>query len=167
MAEKKEETKTVLERTYTVPLRKEWLKKAPYKRAKKAVTGLKKFLLKHMKGTEVKVGKIVNDFIWKHGIKNPPHKVKVTATKDDKGVVKTELFGHKYEEKKKEAKVEKSKLDEAKEKLLGKETVKKVEAEAKEAAKEDKKEEKKPAKKPAAKKVPSAHELAEKKKTSK
>lgn len=142
MAEKKVESKDVLERTYNVPLRREWLKKAKYKRAKKAITALKEFLLKHMKGSEVKVGKRANEKVWKHGIKNPPHHLKVTVTKDDKGIIKAELFGHKYAEKKKEGKVEKTKLEEAKEKFLGKETVKKVEEEAKEAVEKDKKEEK-------------------------
>ena len=45
-AEKKPEI--VLERTYNVPLRKEWLKVPKYKRAKKAVTALRQFLVKHM-----------------------------------------------------------------------------------------------------------------------
>ena len=47
-------------RTYTVPLRKEWLKVPKYKRAKKAVTALKQFLVKHMKSENVKLGKYVN-----------------------------------------------------------------------------------------------------------
>lgn len=136
---KESEAKIVLERSYNVPLRKEWLKSPKHKRAQKAISALKKFLLKHMKGTEVKLGKKVNEEIWKHGMKNPPHHIKVTATKDDKGVVKAELFGFKYEEKKKEPKVEKSKFEEAKEKLLGKETEEKVEKEVKETVEKEKK----------------------------
>ena len=52
MAEEK-----TLERTYNVPLRKEFLKVPKYKRAKKAVKALKQFLAKHMKSDNVKIGK--------------------------------------------------------------------------------------------------------------
>ncbi len=130
--------KIVLERSYNVPLRKEWLKSPKHKRAQKAISALKKFLLKHMKGTEIKLGKKLNEEIWKHGMKNPPHHIKVNVTKDDKGIIRAELFGFKYEEKKKEPKVEKSKLEEMKEKVLGKETVEKAEKEAKEAVEKEK-----------------------------
>ena len=43
---KKEEKK--IERTYNVPLRREWLKSPKYKRSKKAITGLRIFLIRHM-----------------------------------------------------------------------------------------------------------------------
>lgn len=81
------------ERTYVVPLRKEWLKAPRYKRTKKAVIGLRKFLQKHMKSEDVKLGKHLNLELWKHGIRNPPSKIKVNVSKDEKGVVKAELFG--------------------------------------------------------------------------
>tara|TARA_B100002003_G_scaffold116775_1_gene107852 strand:+ start:83 stop:529 length:447 start_codon:yes stop_codon:yes gene_type:complete len=84
---------TILERTYNVPLRKEFLKVPKYKRAKKAVTALKQFLVKHMKSDNVKIGKYLNDEIWKHGIKNPPHHVKLNAVKDKEGLVTAELVG--------------------------------------------------------------------------
>ena len=107
MAKKDAEPKTVLERTYNVPLRRKWVYVPKYKRSKKAVTTLKEFLVKHMKpGTDakgklmLKIGKHLNDFIWKHGIKNPPHHVKVVAKKDDKGLVTAELEGAPVEEKK-------------------------------------------------------------------
>lgn len=90
MAEK--EVKT-MERTYNVPLRKEFQKVPRWRKSKKAVTALRQFLAKHMKSKEVKIGKEINEKIWQHGIKNPPHHVKVTVTKDEKGVVKADLFG--------------------------------------------------------------------------
>src|SRR3990167_9501202 len=68
-----------IERTYIIPLRREWLKVPKYKRAKKAVAGLK----------------------------SPPHKVKVNVIKEDDGIVKAELFGKKYAEKKAPEKKEK------------------------------------------------------------
>ena len=91
-----------LERTYNVPLRKEFLKVPKYKRAKKAVKALKQFLVKHMKSDNVKIGKYLNDEIWKHGIKNPPHHVKLNAVKDKEGLVTAELVGAPVVEKKEE-----------------------------------------------------------------
>lgn len=92
----KDNNKYVLEREYNVPLRKEWLKIPRYKRSKKATSALKEFLAKHMKVEDrdtrkVKIGKFLNEFIWKHGIKNPPHHVKVITKKNDKGITFAEL----------------------------------------------------------------------------
>ena len=102
MAEEK-----TLERTYNVPLRKEFLKVPKYKRAKKAVKALKQFLAKHMKSDNVKIGKYLNDEIWKHGIKNPPHHVELNAVKDKEGLVTAELVGAPVVEKEGEDKEEK------------------------------------------------------------
>lgn len=85
--------KTVLERTYTIPLRREFLKVANWRRTEKAVTALREFMVRHMKSKDIKIGKALNEELWKHGIKNPPHHIKVNAVKDDKGTVKVELFG--------------------------------------------------------------------------
>lgn len=83
----------VLERTYTIPLRREFLKSPKYKRTKKAGIALRQFLVKHMKSEDVLIGRYLNLELWKHGIRNPPSRVKVTVSKDDKGVVRAELFG--------------------------------------------------------------------------
>ena len=53
------------------------------------------FLSKHMKSNDVRIGTDVNEYLWKHGAKNPPHKVKVTVTKGDDNVVKATLFTQK------------------------------------------------------------------------
>jgi len=113
MAKKKEEkAKTVLGRTYNVPLRKEFQKAPRWNRTKKAVKALREFIAKHMKSEEVKIGKYLNLELWKHGIKNPPHHIKVKASKDEKGKVIVELA-----ELPKEAILEKEKAEkEAKEK---------------------------------------------------
>jgi len=84
-------TEKTLDRTYNVPLRKEYMKAPRWKRTKKAVTALQEFLAKHMKSEEVRLSKELNEAIWKHGIKNPPHHVKVKAVKDNKGVVNAYL----------------------------------------------------------------------------
>jgi large subunit ribosomal protein L31e len=92
----KKETKgsaTTMERTYVIPLSRELLKVPYYRKAKKAVNVVRGFLGKHMKSNDVKIGRHLNMKLWEHGIKNPPKHVKVSASKDDKGVVKAELFG--------------------------------------------------------------------------
>jgi len=123
----------MIERTYNVPLRKEFQKVPRYKKTNKAVTAMKQFLSKHMKSDNVKIGKSINEQIWKHGIKNPPHHVKITVTKDDKGEVKAELFGMKKKEDKKGKKVKTEKKKEVKaEKAETKEEVKKEVTETKE-----------------------------------
>lgn len=81
------ETEKTLERTYVVPLRKEWLKAAHYKRANKAVKALKQFIAKHMKVIDrdirnVKLDKWVNQELWFRGIKKPLAKIKVIAKKE-------------------------------------------------------------------------------------
>ena len=118
---KKEEAKIVLERVYNVPLRRRWVNVPKYKRAKKAVIALREFLMKHMKGKEVKLGKYVNEHLWKNGMKSPPHHVKVVVKKDDKGVVFAELEGAPVEEKKEEKKPEKKKEEKKPEKAERKE----------------------------------------------
>ena len=91
MAKKEEKAKTVLERVYNVPLRKEFQKAASWRRTKKAVKALREFIAQHMKSENVIIGRYANQFLWKNGIKNPPHHVKVTAVRDDKGKVTVEL----------------------------------------------------------------------------
>ncbi len=89
-----------LERTYNIPLRKDFLRTPRYKRAKKAMSALRIFLQKHMKSDNIKISKQLNESLWNHGIKNPPHHIKVNVVKEDDGTVRAELFGAKKEEKK-------------------------------------------------------------------
>ncbi len=104
MAKKEEKSKVVLEREYIIPLRKEFQKAPKYKRAKKTIKALKEFLAKHMKSDNIKIGKYLNLKVWEHGIKNPPHKLKVKTEKYDDGLVKAELFGAPVEKPKEEKK---------------------------------------------------------------
>jgi large subunit ribosomal protein L31e len=87
--------KITLERTYNIPLRKEFMKVPRWRRTKKAVNALRQFLEKHMKSEDVKLSKQLNQHVWKNGIRNPPHHVKVNVSKDDTGMVRAELFGAK------------------------------------------------------------------------
>ena len=121
MAKKEEPSKTVFERVYVIPLRRETLKVPPFRKANKAVKTVRQFISKHMKSENVVIGKYLNLKIWDHGAKNPPHHVKITAAKDDKGKVFVELVDApkeqpKVEEKKKEIKKE-TKAEKPEEKL--------------------------------------------------
>ena len=104
MPKKEETSKTILERVYTIPLRRETLKVPNFKKANKAVKAVKQFISRHMKTEDISIGKYLNLKIWQHGAKNPPGKVKVNAAKDDKGKVFVEIVGAP-----KEAKVEEKK----------------------------------------------------------
>jgi large subunit ribosomal protein L31e len=110
----KKESKPEIERSYNVPLRKGFHDTAGYKKSAKAMRTLQEFLRKHMKTEDVLIGRRLNEFIWKHGIKNPPHHVKVHVWKKD-DQVKAELEGYDFtgavrSEKKKEPETMKEKL---------------------------------------------------------
>jgi len=154
-----------LERTYTIPLRREVHKSPDYKRAKKAVSVIKLFLERHMKSADIKIGRHLNLLLWEKGIKNPPPSVKVTAIREEDGSVKVELFGKKYEVKKKEVKVEKTKMQEALEKAgLKKDKPEKKEEKVEEAKPEEKKKETpKPEAKPAEEKPAEKPKVEDKK----
>lgn len=84
-----------LEREYVIPLRKDILKVAHYRRAKKAIWSIRKFLAKHMRVEDrdtrkIKIDKYLNNEMWFRGIANPWHKIKVKAKKID-GIVYVEL----------------------------------------------------------------------------
>lgn len=115
-----------IERTYTIPLRKEWLKAPKYRRAKKAASAVKEFLIKHMKSEDIKLGRYLNEDLWKHGMKNPPSRIKINVIKDEKGTVRAEIVGKKIDTgEKKEKKEEKGIAEKMKETLTGKKDEKK------------------------------------------
>ncbi len=82
------------EKIYVIPLRRIFLGFPKYKRANKALRGVREYLEKHLKSDKIRIGKGLNEEIWKHGIKEPPHHVKVIAKKDKDGVITAELFGY-------------------------------------------------------------------------
>jgi len=82
-----------LERTYTIPLRKESQKASRQKRTNRAVKAVRVFLAKHMKSKNVKLGTDLNLLLWKDGSRNPPGKVTVLAVKDAEGNVIANLEG--------------------------------------------------------------------------
>ncbi|MDD5331787.1 MAG: 50S ribosomal protein L31e [Candidatus Nanoarchaeia archaeon] len=111
-----------LKRDYIVNLRSEVMKVPRYKKTSKAVKGLRKFVLQHMKVNEVKILPELNEFIFTGGRKSPPTRVEITCLKiedKNKSVARVNLKGLKVEpEAKKE---EKKGLEKLKEKVTGKE----------------------------------------------
>lgn len=139
-----------MERTYTIPLRREWIKTVRYKRAKKTIRAIREFMEQHMKATDVKIGKHLNEEVWKHGIANPPSRVRVNCVKDKDGIVTVELFGKpigskaeapkeptKKDTVKKTAKTDKAAPEKAETKDDSKATEKKPEVKEAPAAKKD------------------------------
>ena len=111
----KDKNKSITEeRTYVIPLRREFLKKAKYNRTKRAVSTIQNFVIKHMKVKEVKIGKNLNEKIWERGRRNPPSKIKIKAIIED-SYARVELPEFPFEKKK-----EPEKKEGLKEKLLGK-----------------------------------------------
>jgi large subunit ribosomal protein L31e len=84
-----------LTREYVIPLRRSWLIVPEYRRAGRAAKAIKQFIAKHMKVPErdvekVKLDMYLNNEIWFRGVRNPPSKIKVRATKEG-DIVKVEL----------------------------------------------------------------------------
>jgi len=159
MAKKTEAPKTVLERVYNVPLRREYLKAPNWKRTPKAVKALREFVSKHMKSENVLIGKYANLLLWKHGIKKPPHHIKVNAVKDDKGQVKVELVelpGKAKRAEKKQKDLEKKKDDKEAAAKKPEEKEKSAEEQKNEQKKETQREEIKELKKELPKQAPQA-----------
>ena len=149
MAKETKEVKIVLERNYTIPLRKEWLKVPKYKRAEKAIRAVKQFLAKHMKVdhrdvNKIKIDKWVNEALWLRGMRKPSHKISVKAIKYSDGIVKVEFIGlpakFKIDEEKFKKKIDKAKK---KEQEKQKEKEKKKPEEKKPEVKEEKSDEEK------------------------
>ncbi len=82
------ETKTEkIEREYIIPLRHRWRIVPRYQKTNKAVKAVKEFLVRHMKIRDrdlgkIKIDKYLNETLWNRGIRNPPSKIKVIATKE-------------------------------------------------------------------------------------
>ncbi len=117
------------ERVYNIPLRREIQKVAEWDRASKAVKATRKFLVRHMKNEDVKLGNYLNMKLHSGGRKHPPHHVKVNTYEED-GKVFAELVGAPVE------KVKEEKVKEPKVKIS--EEAKKVEAKMEKQAEEKK-----------------------------
>ncbi|MFH1285347.1 MAG: 50S ribosomal protein L31e [Candidatus Micrarchaeota archaeon] len=94
-----------LKRIYTIPLG-DAFGRGRKQRTAKAVKLVRQFLCRHMKAKdeELQIDNKVNRKLWSSGARNPPRRIKITATKSAEGRVKVELI----EEEKKQAKAEKT-----------------------------------------------------------
>ena len=79
------------ERIYTIPLR-DAKKVARWKRSKRAVEEVRKFLRRHTKASVVVIDPALNEKIWERGAEKPPSKIRVRAKMLEDGVVKAELI---------------------------------------------------------------------------
>ena len=83
-------------RTYTINLRHALRECPDYKKTKKAIAVVKRFLLRHMKSDDVKnikIGDNLNKFLWQNGIQNPPRRFTVSVLKEN-DMVYADLEGH-------------------------------------------------------------------------
>jgi len=139
------------EKVFTIPLREAFdLQRS--KRARNASDIVKEFIIKHMKNENVKIGKSINEALWKKGIQKPPRKVRIHVLKEE-DIIYAELLGveikppskeevKKKEEKKKEKKEKiKEERKERKKKTIQEEIQEEVKGKAPEAPKELKPEE--------------------------
>lgn len=88
----KNKDKKESEREYTISLREKTRSVPRYKKTPKAIKSIKEFIAKHMKIenrdlNKVKLSVYLNQFMWARGIKNPPSKIKVKATKKGENVL--------------------------------------------------------------------------------
>jgi len=74
------------ERIYIIPLAK--ARRGPRNKwAKKSIRFLKEYMERHFKPESLIISQEVNEKIWERGIKKPPRKLKVRATKNIDGLV--------------------------------------------------------------------------------
>ncbi|WP_445476072.1 50S ribosomal protein L31e [Methanococcoides methylutens] len=82
----------VKEQIYTIPLRE--AKLAPrWKRSNRAVSLIRKFLIRHMKAepSQIKIDASVNHKVWEKGSQKPPSSIRIRAAKFEDGEVQAEL----------------------------------------------------------------------------
>ena len=129
------------EKVFTINLKKEFSKNSRWKKSNRASREVRRFLERHMKSDQVKIGSSINEAIWARGDQKPPSKLKIKAVKDDDEVVRAELFGVEFPEEIEESKSE-NKEEKKKEKDKEKkenEKSKKEEKPKKESEKSEKK----------------------------
>lgn len=80
------------EHIYIIPLRD--TKRAPrWKRSNAAIRDIRKYLARHMKSTDIKLDRSINEKVWERGAEKPPTKIRIRAMKMEDGQVQAELTG--------------------------------------------------------------------------
>jgi large subunit ribosomal protein L31e len=100
-----------MEKIFTIPLRKDFLKAPKWKRTNRSVRTVKDFLKRHMKVEEVKLNAELNESLWERGSKSPPSKIKIHSTIKE-GVAWANLVEHKITIPEKEEKEKKKEKEE-------------------------------------------------------
>lgn len=80
-----------VESIYTISLGKVKHRAPGSKRAAKAARHVRRFIAKHMKSENVKIGPSLNRKLWERGIRKLPPKVRVRARTEEDGSVLVEL----------------------------------------------------------------------------
>ena len=86
-----EEERVLLERIYTIPLRKAYYVPRK-KRANKAIRIIREFVKRHLHVDDVIISAEVNEYVWSRNIEKPPRKIKVIVKKIDESTAKVELY---------------------------------------------------------------------------
>ncbi len=102
-----------LERIYTIPLADAY-EHVRTKRARRAISILRAFALRHMKAEDVKISEGLNSLVFRDGMQKPPRRVKVRIAKGEDAIARMWLIGE--EEKLKAIAEKKKKEDEEKKK---------------------------------------------------
>jgi large subunit ribosomal protein L31e len=84
-------SKETKERILTVNLRTVVAKKPSWRRSIHSARMLKEILKRQTKADDVKIGRSLNEKLWKRGIEKPPGKVRIKITSED-GTVRAELM---------------------------------------------------------------------------
>jgi len=80
------------EHIYIIPLRD--TKRAPrWKRSNAAIRDIRKYLARHMKSSDIKLDRSINEKVWELGAEKPPTKIRIRAMKMEDGQVQAELTG--------------------------------------------------------------------------
>lgn len=104
------------EKIFTIPLR-EAFETQRTKRAKKASKIVQQFLSKHMKAENIRIGKSINENLWKRGIQKIPRRIRIHAIKEN-NIIYAELMGIEIKTPSKEELKEKEKKKKEKEKKI-------------------------------------------------
>jgi len=140
------------EKIFTIPLREAFVRGRVH-RSKDASKLVREFLIKNMKSENVKIGKSINENLWKRGIQRPPRRIRIHVIKEE-NIVYAELLGveiktpskeelKKKEEKKKEKEKKiKEERKERKKRTIQEEIEEEVKGKPKKTPEETKKEEK-------------------------
>jgi large subunit ribosomal protein L31e len=83
-----------LEREYVVPLRASQHAPSRRRRAGHALTTVRRFISRHMKGREedVWIDPRLNEFLWRRGIQHVPREVRVRAIRFEDGLIEVDLL---------------------------------------------------------------------------